>query len=131
MQQEGTWGTDLDIFAFATITRKEGHALFKDALNTFYLRLYGVRHMVKHHTDSGRGNMGYSFRITARVILYAPSHRQDCTYHGPCYTSCRALAGTRNSSMGNHYKDYNVRILYSMTSRRGTSFGFCVLVNFC
>ena len=30
--------------------------LFNDALNTFYLRLYGVRHMVKHHSDSERGN---------------------------------------------------------------------------
>ena len=27
--------------------RKEGSVLFNDALNTFYLRLYGVRHMVK------------------------------------------------------------------------------------
>ena len=27
--------------------RKEGNVLFNDALNTFYLRLYGVRHMVK------------------------------------------------------------------------------------
>ena len=26
--------------------RKEGNVLFNDALNTFYLRLYGVRHMV-------------------------------------------------------------------------------------
>ena len=32
-------------------------------------------------------HMGYSFRLTARVLLYAPSHRQDCTYHGLCYTS--------------------------------------------
>ena len=29
---------------------------FNDALNTFYLRLYGVRHMVKEHSDSKRGN---------------------------------------------------------------------------
>ena len=43
---------------------------------------------------------GYSFRLTARVLLYAPSHRQDSTYHSLCYTSCGALAGTRNSSMG-------------------------------
>ena len=35
---------------------KEGNVLFKDALNTFYLRLYGVRHMVKDHSDSERGN---------------------------------------------------------------------------
>ena len=43
---------------------------------------------------------GLLFPITARVLLYAPSHRQDSTYHGLCYTSRGALAGTRNSSMG-------------------------------
>ena len=36
--------------------RKEGNVLFNDALNTFYLRLYGVRHMVKDHSDSMKGN---------------------------------------------------------------------------
>ena len=36
--------------------------------------------------------MDYSFRLTARVLLYAPSHRQDNTYHGICYTSRGALA---------------------------------------
>ena len=36
--------------------RKEGNVLFNDALNTFYLRLYGVRHMVKDHSNSERGN---------------------------------------------------------------------------
>ena len=40
--------------------------------------------------------MGYSFRLAARVLLYASSHRQDNTYHGLCYTSRGALAGTRN-----------------------------------
>ena len=45
-------------------------------------------------------HIGYSYRLTARVLLYAPSHRQDNTYHGLCYTSHGALAGTRNSSMG-------------------------------
>ena len=44
-------------------------------------------------------HIGYSLRLTARVLLYAPSHRQDSTYHGLCYTSGGALAGTRNSSM--------------------------------
>ena len=37
---------------------KEGRKamfLFNDALNTFYLRLYGG-HMVKNHTDRERGN---------------------------------------------------------------------------
>ena len=49
-------------------------------------------------------HIGYSFRLTARVLLYAPSHRQDNTYHGLCYTSRGALAGTRNSSMGPPYE---------------------------
>ena len=45
-------------------------------------------------------HIGYSYRLTVRVLLYAQSHRQDNTYHGLCYTSRGALAGTRNSSMG-------------------------------
>ena len=45
-------------------------------------------------------HIGYSYRLTARVLLYAPSHRQDNTYHGLCYTCRGALAGTRYSSMG-------------------------------
>ena len=45
-------------------------------------------------------HIGYSYRLTARVLLYAPSHRQDNTYHSLCYTSRGALAETRNSSMG-------------------------------
>ena len=36
--------------------RKEGNYLFNDALNTFYLRLYGVRYMVKDNSDSEREN---------------------------------------------------------------------------
>ena len=75
--------------------------LFNDALNTFYLRLYGVRHMVKDLSDSEKVNPlpphRLSFRLTARVLLYAPSQRQDSTYHGLCYTSRGELAGTRRA----------------------------------
>ena len=35
---------------------RERNVLFNDALNTFYLRLYGVRLMVKDHSDSEKGN---------------------------------------------------------------------------
>ena len=35
-----------------------------------------------------------SFRLAERVLLYASSHTQDNTYHGLCYTSRGALAGT-------------------------------------
>ena len=41
-----------------------------------------------------------SYGLKARILLYASSHRQDNTHHSLCYTSCGALAGTRNSSMG-------------------------------
>ena len=60
--------------------------------------------MVKGHSDSEKGNSlpphRLLFPISTRVLLYASSHRQDNTYHGLCYTSRGALAGTRNSSMG-------------------------------
>ena len=39
--------------------------------------------------------MGCSFRLAARFVLYALSHRQDKTYHGLCYTSRGALAGMK------------------------------------
>ena len=45
-------------------------------------------------------HIGYSYRLTARVLLYAPSHRQDITYYSLCYTSRGVLVGTRNRSMG-------------------------------
>ena len=63
-------------------------------------------------------HIGYSFRLTARVLLYAPSHRQDSTYHGLCYTSRGALAGTRNSSIGPpHEGSMSKRSYHRATSR--------------
>ena len=66
---------------------KEGNILFNDALNTFNVRLYRVRHMVTDHSDSEMGNplpqIDYC-RLAARAILYASSHRPDNTYHGLC-----------------------------------------------
>ena len=54
--------------------------------------------------ETCRCHIGYSFRLAARVLLHASSHRQDNTYHGLYYTSRGALAGTRNSSMGSRWK---------------------------
>ena len=57
------WQQTLDVtdrYAFflrlVAYGRKEGNVLFNDALNTFSLRLYGVGHMVKDHSNSERGN---------------------------------------------------------------------------
>ena len=45
-------------------------------------------------------HIGCSYRLAARVLLYASSHRQDNTYHGLCYIRYAVLVGTRNSSIG-------------------------------
>ena len=88
----------------AITKRKEGNVLFNDTLNTFYLQLYGIRNMVKDHSDSERGNLLLPHRlllpIGSKRYFICITHRQDNTYHSLCYTSCGALAGTRNSSMG-------------------------------
>ena len=51
--------------------RKEVNVLFHDSLNTFYLRLYAIRHMVKDHSDSERGNPlpphGLLFPISSNI----------------------------------------------------------------
>ena len=46
----------LNTFYLRLYGERERNVLFNDALNTFYLRLYGVRHMVKDHSDSAKGN---------------------------------------------------------------------------
>ena len=70
----------------------------------FYLRLYGIRHMVKDHSDSKRGNPlpphGLLFSISCKGSFICIIHRQDNTYHGLCYTSRGALSGMSNSWMG-------------------------------
>ena len=80
----------LELKVQCKIIETERNVLFNDALNTFYLRLYGVRHMVKDHSDSEKGNP----LPPHRVLLYAPSHRQNNTYHGLWYISRRALSQT-------------------------------------
>ena len=74
----------------------------------FYLRLYGVRHMVKGHSDIEKGNPlpphMLLFLINSKCSFICTAHRQDSTYHGLCYTSRGALAGTRNSSMGSPHE---------------------------
>ena len=103
---------------------RERNVLFNDALNTFYLRLCGVRHNIWLRTilivreETRCRHIGYSYRLTARVLLYAPSHRQDNTYHGFCYTSRGALAGTRNSSMGPPHEGSIRPCIYALNSSR-------------
>ena len=46
---------------------REGYVLFNNALNTFYLWLYGVRHMVKDHSDSEKGNLPLPHRLLLSI----------------------------------------------------------------
>ena len=95
----------------------EGNILFNREGNVFYLTMhsthfiYGymvsdiwLRTILIVRKETRCRHIGYSFRLTARVLLYASSHRHDSTYHGLCYTSRGALAGTRNSSMGSSHE---------------------------
>ena len=79
--------------------------------------------MVKKNSDSERGNPlpphGLLFSISSKVLLYAPSHIHDNTYHGLCYTSCEALAGTRNISMGNTQTNKQINISQTFRSCSG------------
>ena len=75
--------------------------LFNNALNTFYLRLYGVGHMVKDHTDSDRGNLlplhGLLFPISSKGSFICTIPQTG--WHIPwslVHHSCGALAGMRN-----------------------------------
>ena len=76
--------------------------MFYLTTHILYMVIYGVE-----HSNSETGNLLllalYELHIPNSnkvLFLYAPSHRQDSTYHGLCYTSCGALAGVVNSSMG-------------------------------
>ena len=55
--------------------RKEGNVLFNDALNTFYLQLYGFRHMVKDYSDSERGNL---FQPHGQLFLISSKNYFKC-----------------------------------------------------
>ena len=47
---------------------------FNEALNTFYLRLYGIRHMVKDHSDSVKGNLLPSHRLLLSINSKGVEH---------------------------------------------------------
>ena len=67
---------------------KEGNVLFNDALNTFYVQLYGVRHMVKDHSVSERRNPlpphGLLFPSSSKGSLKCTTV-ELCRTEGKCY----------------------------------------------
>ena len=88
-------------FIYSYVGRKEMFYLTTHSTH-FYFRLYGIRHMVKDHSDSEKGNPlmslhGLLFSISSKgsFIWCIP----QAGYYDLCYTSCGAPAGMRNSSM--------------------------------
>ena len=67
----------------------KGIVLFNDALNTFYLRLCGVRHMVENRSDSEKGNpmppRGLGALDGTRNSSMGPPRRIDPTTHRSCH----------------------------------------------
>ena len=61
-----------DVFS---IGRKEVNVLFNDALNSFYLRLYGIRHMVEDHLNNERGNLLLPHGIHRFFYMHHPTDR--------------------------------------------------------
>ena len=88
------------------LTRHSTHFIYVYMASDIWLRTILI---VRKETHCR--HIGYSFRLTAMVILYAPSHRQDSTYHGLCYTSRGALAGMRNPS----FNDWKKEMFYLRT----------------
>ena len=60
--------------------------LFKDTLNTFYLRLYGVRHVVKGHSDSERGNPLPTLSVKQQGLFYM-HHPTDRISHATAFVT--------------------------------------------
>ena len=92
---------------------KEGNILFNDALNTFYLRLYGVGHMVKDHSDSERGN-----QLPPKRLLFPISSNSSFIFIIP---QTGALAGTRNSIMGPAHGETTHRTMSERSYHGATS----------
>ena len=68
-------------------------------------------HMVKDHSDSERRNP-----LPPHGLLF-PISSKDSPYHGLCYSSCGALAGTRISPMGPSHEGPSTTELHLVPER--------------
>ena len=71
--------------------------------HTFYIRLYGVKHIVKDHSDSERGNLlpphGPLFPINIKAVFYM-HYPTDRITHTTAFVTPVVEIVTRNRSMG-------------------------------
>ena len=81
-----------------TICKKEANVLFNDALDTFYLWLYGIGHTEKHNSDKTRANPllplhGLHFAISSKVSFI-------CTITINSIAQIITMTGTRKWNNG-------------------------------
>ena len=96
---------------------RERNVLFNDALNTFYLRLYGVRHMVKDHSDSEKGNP-----LPPHRLLLSGERERNVLFNDALNTFYLRLYGVRHmvkdhsdSERGNPLPPH--RLLFPISSK--------------
>ena len=75
--------------------------MFDLMTHSTHLLLHGVRHGIwpSQSISLSEKSCINSWTILCD-LLYAPSHRQDSTYHGICQTSYEILVEMRNSPRG-------------------------------
>ena len=119
-----------DVCRFKSYREREREIFYLTTHSTHFIYGYmasdiWLRTILIARKETRCHHIGHSYRLTARVLLYAPSHRQDNTYHGLCYTSRGALAGTRNSSMGPPNRTESTKLVNSPLGSWRNSPGEC------
>ena len=66
--------------------QRERNVLFNDAHNTFYLWLYGLRHIVKDHSDIEKGNPLPPHRLLLKGLIYM-HHPTDRITHTTAFVT--------------------------------------------
>ena len=90
--------TSLKYFRIVYQCLREREMFYLTMHSTYFIYVYmasdiWLRTILIVRKETRIRHIGYSYRLTARVLLCASSHKQDNTYHSLCYTSCGALAG--------------------------------------
>ena len=89
---------------------KEGNVLFNDALNSFYLRLYGVRYMVKHHSareETCCHHMGYSFWSGSKGYFICTIPQTECHIPHPLVHQPWSIGVNENQLNGSTMTDWS------------------------
>ena len=67
---------------------RKGNVFFNDALNTFYLQLYSIRHIAKDHSDSEKENPFLSHGLLSNYQQgFFYMHHADRTVHTTAFVT--------------------------------------------